>query len=149
MSSIISILKERSSSNPDSLDAKIYILSNQIIKLAIEHQKRVIKIMPEFDLHDNTHLEKVEENIALLLGDSLLRKLSSIELFLLLAASYLHDCGMAPADWELSLMKMTEGYDSLQFSQGSICNDGKKPYTIREAKSFIEKINKRYMTSRR
>lgn len=139
MSSIISILKERSSSNPDSLDAKIYILSNQIIKLAIEHQKRVIKIMPEFDLHDNTHLEKVEENIALLLGDSLLRKLSSIELFLLLAASYLHDCGMAPADWELSLMKMTEGYDSLQFSQGSICNDGKKPYTIREAKSFIEK----------
>ncbi len=139
MADIISILDKRSSINPNSLDSKICLLAHKIIELATEHQKRVIKIMPEFDLHDASHLKKVEENIAMLLGDSRLSELSSIELFLLVAASYLHDCGMAPADCELSLMKMTEGYNSPTSSKSSICNDGKKPFTIREAKDFIEK----------
>lgn len=139
MSDIISILNQRSSQNPNSIDAKICLLAHKIIEISTEHQKRVVKIMPEFDLHDATHLKKVEENIALLLGDKLLSELSSIELFLLLAASYLHDCGMAPADWELSLMEMTEGYDSHKTLKKSICNDGKRPFTIREAKDFIEK----------
>ncbi len=139
MADIISILDKRSSINPNSLDSKICLLAHKIIELATEHQKRVIQIMPEFDLHDASHLKKVEKNIALLLGDSRLSELSSIELFLLLAACYLHDCGMAPADYELSLMKMTEGYNSPTSSKSSICNDGKKPFTIREAKDFIEK----------
>lgn len=139
MSDIISVLKQRASINPDSLDNRLYLLAQKVIELATEHQKRVIKIMPEFDLHDATHLKKVEENIALLLGYELLTELSSVELFLLLAASYLHDCGMAPADWELSLMEMTEGYDTHASSNISICNDGKRPYTFREAKEFIDK----------
>lgn len=138
MSDIISILKQRASINPDSLDNKLYILAQKIIELSTEHQKRVIKIMPEFDLHDETHLKKVEENIAHLLGDELLAELSSVELFLLLSASYLHDCGMAPADWELSLMGMTEGFDSHTISDNSICNDGKKTLTIKDAKKLIE-----------
>ena len=138
MSDIISVLKQRASINPDSLNNRLYVLAQKVIDLSTEHQKRVIKIMPEFDLHDATHLKKVEENIALLLGDKLLTELSSIELFLLLAASYLHDCGMAPADWELSLMGMTEGYDSRVSSSISICNDGKRPFTFREAKDFID-----------
>ena len=138
MSDIISVLKQRASINPDSLDNRLYLLAQKVIELATEHQKRVIKIMPEFDLHDATHLKKVEENIALLLGDKLLTELSSIELFLLLAASYLHDCGMAPADWELSIMEMAEGYDSRVSSSISICNDGKRPFTFREAKDFID-----------
>ena len=138
MSDIISILKQRASINPDNLDNRLYLLAQKVIELSTEHQKRVIKIMPEFDLHDETHLKKVEENIALLLGDELLAELSSVELFLLLAASYLHDCGMAPADWELSLMGMTEGYGSHVSSSISICNDGKRPFTFREAKDFID-----------
>ncbi len=138
MSHIISVLKQRASINPDSLDNRLYLLAQRVIELSTEHQKRVIKIMPEFDLHDSTHLEKVEENIALLLGDALLTELSSVELFLLLAASFLHDCGMAPADWELSLMEMTEGYDSHASSIKSISNDGRRPFTFREAKEFID-----------
>lgn len=144
MSDIISVLKQRSSINPDSLDNRLYLLAQKVIELSTEHQKRVIKIMPEFDLHDAIHLKKVEENIALLLGEGPLADLSSVELFLLLAASYLHDCGMAPADWELSLMEMTEGYDSHKGSKKSICNDGKRPFTFREAKNFIDN-NKQYI----
>ncbi|MDE7437211.1 MAG: ATP-binding protein [Muribaculaceae bacterium] len=144
MCDIISVLKQRSSLNPESIDAKLCVLANKIIELSTEHQKRVIKIMPEFDLHDATHLKKVEENIALLLGEERLAELSSVELFLLLAAAYLHDCGMAPADWELSLMKLTEGYDAHGSSKESICNDGKKPYSFRDAKELIEK-NKQHL----
>lgn len=70
MSDIISVLKQRASINPDSLDNRLYMLAQKVIELSTEHQKRVIKIMPEFDLHDATHLKKVEENIALLLGMS-------------------------------------------------------------------------------
>lgn len=138
MSDIISILDYRASNNLNSLDAKIAILAHKIIELATEHQKRVVKIMPEFDLHDATHLKKVEENISLLLDDSIKSELSSIELFLLLSASYLHDCGMAPAEWELSLMEMTEGFDSYAISSNSICNDGKKTLTVRDTKRLIE-----------
>lgn len=138
MSDIFSVLKQRTSTNPESLDNRLYLLAQKVIELAIDHQKRVIKIMPEFDLHDATHLKRVEENIALLLGEGLLSELSSVELFLLIAISYLHDCGMAPADWELSLMEMTEGYNSNTSSKKSICNDGKRPFSFREAKEFIE-----------
>lgn len=137
MTDIISLLDKRSSNSPSGLDAKLSILAHKIIEIATAHQKRVISNMPEFDLHDGTHSRKVEVNIALLLGNHM-DDLSSMELFLLLASSYLHDCGMAPADWELSLMGMTEGYDSHPFSQGLIHHDGKRPYTIREAKQFIE-----------
>ena len=106
MADIISILEKRVSQNPQGLDFNLCALAHKIIDFTSEHQKRVIKIMPEFDLHDVTHLKKVEENIALLLGENRLDGLSSLELFLLLSSAYLHDCGMAPADWELSLMEL-------------------------------------------
>ena len=109
MSDLVAILEERFSSTHKDLDEKLYCLAQKIISETEEHQKRVIKIMPEYDLHDNVHLIKVEQNIAKLIGPTLLHELSSLEIFLLLLASRLHDCGMAPADWELKLMSLTEG----------------------------------------
>lgn len=137
MRDLISVLDKRAV--PETLEQKLSLLAHDIIKLADEHQKRVLKIMPEFDLHDGTHLKKVEENIACILGEDHLVELSSIELFLLISASYLHDIGMAPADWELTLMGITEGTDKLRINQDSVCNDGKKVYSINEAKDFISK----------
>lgn len=138
MCNLISILDKRA--YPETLEQKLSLLAHDLIKLADEHQKRVLKIMPEFDLHDGTHLKKVDENIArLLLKKDHLAELSSIELFLLISASYLHDIGMAPADWELILMGITEGTDKLRINQDSVCNDGKKVYSISEAKDLIYK----------
>ena len=137
MRNLISILDKRVV--PETLEQKLSLLAHDMIKLADEHQKRVLKIMPEFDLHDGTHLKKVEENIACLLGEDHFVELSSIELFLLISASYLHDIGMAPADWELTLMGITEGTDKLHINQDSVCNDGKKVYSISEAKDLISK----------
>lgn len=62
-----------------------------------------MSIMPEYDLHDESHSEKVAGNISMLIGDKIC-SLPSLDLFLLYASAYLHDCGMAPAEFELKAM---------------------------------------------
>ena len=81
MSALIKILQERSSSGERDLDGKLHILAKKIVTETEEHQKRVLKIMPEYDLHDNVHLIKVEQNIVALIGSTLLQELSSLEIF--------------------------------------------------------------------
>lgn len=93
--------------------------------------------MPEFDLHDGLHLEKVSENIAFIIGEEKLNSLSSAELMLLELSSYLHDCGTAPADFELNLMKLTEGSELYTLNVKSLRNDGKRPLSVIEAKEFV------------
>lgn len=137
MSDLITILQERSASRHKELDTKLYSLALMIISKTEEHQKRVIKVMPEYDLHDNVHLIKVEQNMAKLIGNTLLQELSSLEIFLLILASRLHDCGMAPADWELKLMSLTEGNDNFSLDKESCCHDGKMPMNTKAAKEFI------------
>lgn len=103
MSSLIdSILGENAQT--DQLSQELLLFVKFLKTESAEHMKRVIKTLPEFDLHDQSHSEKVEENMSLLIGESLLRKLSSVDLFLLSASAHLHDCGMAPADWELKAL---------------------------------------------
>lgn len=136
---IIQELRKRSINDGNGLVNKLFILANKLMELAINHQKRVLQVMPEFDLHDEVHLVKVLDNMAHLIGEVKIHQLSDIELFLLICASYLHDCGMAPAEWELKLMSMTEGYGRLKEKETSICNDGKKPFTLKEAETFIKK----------
>jgi hypothetical protein len=120
-----------------SLASKLCLLADWVIKTAQEHQKRVIQVMPEFDLHDEVHLAKVLENIACLIGEERVKTLSVVELFLLIASAYLHDCGMAPAEWELKLMQLTEGTDSFFECENSIRNDGKASFTFSQARSFV------------
>ena len=100
--------------------SKLSTLADTIIKTAREHQKRVVQVMPEFDLHDENHLAMVLENMACLIGEERIKTLTDVELFLLIASAYLHDCGMAPAEWELRLMQLTEGSDSFCECEDSI-----------------------------
>lgn len=103
MSSLIdSILGENAQT--DQLSQELLPFVKFLRTESANHMKRVIKILPEFDLHDQYHSEKVEENMSLLIGESLIRKLSSVDLFLLSASAHLHDCGMAPTDWELNAL---------------------------------------------
>lgn len=134
---IIKELKRRSLECNDEIANKLFILADELINLAINHQKRVLQIMPEFDLHDNIHLKKVLDNIADLIGVEKTATLSNVELFLLITSSYLHDCGMAPSEWELKLMSLTEGWNDFKENELSICNDGRPPYTFKESVSFI------------
>lgn len=51
-------------------------------------------IFPHYSLHNSTHSEAIINNIVRILGTDSIEKLSVVDLWLLLAASYYHDCGM-------------------------------------------------------
>ena len=122
-----------------SLASRLSVLVGRIVDAAADHQKRVAYVMPEFDLHDEKHLAMVLENMSCLIGKERVASLSDVELFLLIAAAYLHDCGMAPAEWELRLMQLTEGTDEHTDCEESFRNDGKPPFNFSTAKKYIEK----------
>ena len=144
MNQILVELKRRAKeSDEKSLASQLWLLAEKVMETATEHQKRVIQVMPEFDLHDEIHLAKVLENMACLIGEEKAKTLSDIELFLLIASAYLHDCGMAPAEWELKLMQLTEGTDSFCECEDSIRNDGKAPFSFSQARIFVANNKKR------
>ena len=65
---IIVELKRRGKEAEDNnMASKLSLLAERIIETASEHQKRVVQVMPEFDLHDDSHLAKVLDNMACLL----------------------------------------------------------------------------------
>ncbi|OHD55065.1 MAG: hypothetical protein A2014_05490 [Spirochaetes bacterium GWF1_49_6] len=64
-----------------------------ICKDVSSYMKLVIKDFPEYTLHDEVHLLKVTEIMALLLGETL-DKLNFIEIGLLILSAFFHDTGM-------------------------------------------------------
>lgn len=52
-------------------------------------------IFPHYSLHNATHSEAIINNIIRILGTDSIKKLSIVDLWLILAAAYYHDCGMA------------------------------------------------------
>lgn len=51
-------------------------------------------IFPHYSLHNSSHSEAILNNIIKILGVDSINKLSIVDLWLLLTASYYHDCGM-------------------------------------------------------
>ena len=64
-------------------------------------------IFPHYSLHNSTHSEAIINNIIRILGTDSIKKLSVVDLWLLLAAAYYHDCGMAVSGSDKE--KMFEG----------------------------------------
>jgi molecular chaperone HtpG len=137
---IIEILKQRSDNAIDDvkIDLKLYNLADNLEKRSRAHLKRITTILSEFDIHDEKHSEKVASNIEQLLGDETLNSLSSYELFLLHLSAFFHDCAMAPSDWEINTMKLTEGNDSHSQSDFSIKHDLKTPLKLSSAIELIK-----------
>ena len=81
-----------------------------IIKKASEILRNVQTNFFEYTLHDEKHSKNV-----LLLMEQLIGKdannLSSYELFSLIAAAYLHDCGMSISDYEIRVLLEVEKLD--------------------------------------
>lgn len=51
-------------------------------------------VFPHYSLHNSTHSEAILNNIVKIVGADSIEKLSVVDLWLLLAAAYYHDCGM-------------------------------------------------------
>lgn len=136
---IAELERRKDGADGNSLASRLSVLAARIVDAAADHQKRVAYVMPEFDLHDEKHLAMVLANMSCLIGKERVASLSDVELFLLIAAAYLHDCGMAPAEWELRLVQLTEGTDEHTDCEESFRNDGKPPFSFSTAKKYIEK----------
>ena len=142
---IIETLRARSEKPSDDvkIELKLYTLADDLTKKARAHLKNITRILPEFDLHDEKHSEKVVYNQEKLLGEEQIQNLSSYELFLIQLAAFFHDCAMAPSDWEIEVMQFTEGTENFRIKQESVCNDLKKPYKTIEAIEFIKSNRKK------
>ena len=105
---IIDELKRRSQNPSDDvkIELKLYNLAHNLEKKARAHLQRITNILPEFDIHDEKHSEKVIFNMEQLLGSEKIEELSSYELFFLYLSSYFHDAAMAPSDWEINTLKL-------------------------------------------
>lgn len=136
---IVDILKQRSENPKDEvkIELKLYNLADDLEKRSRNHLKRITNTLPEFDIHDEKHSEKVIENIEKLLGDEKLLSLSTYELFLLHLSAFFHDCAMAPSDWEINTMKLTEGNETHFQNDFSIKHDLKTPLQYSVAQKTI------------
>ncbi len=137
---IIERLKELSESPSDvvKIELKLYNLADTLEKKARNHLKRISLVLPEFDIHDEKHSEKVIQNIEQLLGENQIKNLTSYELFLLHLSAFFHDCAMAPSDWEINTLKITEGTDEYSIDKDSLNNDLNSPFKLSEALKVIE-----------
>lgn len=61
----------------------------------------VANLFPHYSLHDESHSETIINNIVRVIGYENIKKLSAIDLWLILEASYSHDLGMVVSSEEL------------------------------------------------
>lgn len=120
---------------------KLQLLWNEVKRIeadCVNHLSQISGQMPDYDIHDERHSQKVLENVEALLGDKA-TQLSFYELILLHSSCYLHDAAMALPVWEYELLQAVEGSGAV-FDNTVKCpirNDLKPPQTLTELKSFI------------
>lgn len=83
---------------------------------AYQRMKGFASLHPQYTLHDETHLLRVTELMALILGEEMLHKLNPIEIALLILAAHFHDQGMVLDDNEANSLQKDPKY--VLFSQG-------------------------------
>ncbi|WP_319562973.1 hypothetical protein [Marispirochaeta sp.] len=85
--------------------AHIITLINDVVDESCSLSKTIIKHMPEYTLHDETHLFRVLMIMERLIPESTLLLLSIPELMLLIITAFLHDIGMAPPEDKVKAWK--------------------------------------------
>jgi len=79
----------------DTQSQILYAQWNYDKKIIPEILQTISNIFPHYSLHDETHSITIINNIVRVLGKENIEKLSAIDLWLILEASYKHDIGMA------------------------------------------------------
>ena len=92
MSHIESVFESKSK---ESAEAGKYLQQWHVAKTHVPQLMNTIShYFPHYSLHDSTHSETILNNIELIMGAEVIDKLSIVDLWLLLSASYYHDLGM-------------------------------------------------------
>ncbi len=79
----------------DTQSQILYTQWNYDKKIIPEILQTISTIFPHYSLHDETHSITIVNNIVRVLGKENIERLSAIDLWLILEASYKHDIGMA------------------------------------------------------
>lgn len=122
----------------DERASKLWGVCKEIIDAVIPHNKLIIAQMSNYDMHDETHSEKVLEIIEELLGNKI-EELTFYELVMTYMSAYLHDSAMAMSEWEYNVLMAVEGTEqlhenSLKFYIG---NDFKPVHKFSEALKIV------------
>jgi len=126
---------------------------SQILYAQWNYDKKVIpdvlrsisNLFPHYSLHDESHSITIINNIARILGKENLEKLSAIDLWLILEASYSHDIGMAVSAKEIK--KTLDSNDFIAFFKNLLRDEKNSLYefasqfTINENKIEYKKSN--------
>lgn len=88
-------LKEKCEQNYQN---EVLALISEVGTFAVMRLKTVIKNMPEFTLHDETHIFNMLAILGKIIPVSTLENLSVPDLFMLVLSVLLHDIGMAPEE---------------------------------------------------
>lgn len=117
---------------------KLWNICKEIVEAVIPHNKRIIAQMSNYDMHDETHSEKVLEIIENLLSDKI-EQLTFYELVLIYMSAYLHDSAMAMPDWEYNVLRAVEGTEQLRDTtlRFFIGNDFKPVHKYSEALKLV------------
>lgn len=122
----------------DEKTNKLWEVCKEIIDAVKPHNKLIIAQMSNYDMHDETHSEKVLEIIEKLLGNKV-EKLTFYELVLIYMSAYLHDSAMAMSEWEYNVLRAVEGTD--QFHDNTLVfyigNDFKPVHKYSEALKIV------------
>lgn len=84
------------------------ILSTNLLTIcgnAISRMKRFPSLHSQYTLHDEVHLLRVTEIMAMIISNDVLNLLNPIEITLLILASFFHDQGMILDEMELIELK--------------------------------------------
>lgn len=82
---------------------------------SVELSRTIIQYLPQFTLHDVTHLLAVVEMMGRLISDELLATLSPLEIACLILAAGMHDLGLAPSRAEV--VHLMDGLGSTEPSE--------------------------------
>jgi len=119
---------------------------SQILYAQWNYDKKVIpdvlrsisNLFPHYSLHDESHSITIINNIARILGKENLEKLSAIDLWLILEASYSHDIGMAVSAKEIK--KTLDSNDFIAFFKNLLRDEKNSLYEF--ASQFTINKNK-------
>ncbi|MEB9722629.1 ATP-binding protein, partial [Bacillus cereus] len=136
----IDILKDGKDNGNDN--EKLAVLYEKLKPDIVNHLKNITSTLPDFDIHDGSHSEKILQNMLVLIdAQNKANQFTGYEFFLLGLSAYMHDTGMAMPEWEVKLFKMIEGSHEFPLYDEdldmNLNSDLKKPFSIIEAKDFI------------
>jgi hypothetical protein len=93
------ILREKTKDSESEILLAQWNYDKKVIPAALQS---VSNLFPHYSLHDETHSITIINNIVRVLGKEIIHKLSAIDIWLILEASYSHDIGIVVSGEKLS-----------------------------------------------